>query len=162
MDNESVKMRGLNTLTTNEIIAMADVLAFCSRTVTGGGDMRYRKIEAKLAPTRDQLSCRVSFAESVTDDRQILAFIIEPLSDDIIIKGVNRQKYTQKVIDDYRVNFDFGLLEQSLKENYLFFADQLHFWSGSTKKIAVNPSLSETWVTIDEYSLRDSELSELV
>ena len=162
MDSTQSEMRFLSTLTSDEIIAIVDVLAFCSRTVINGGDMRYRKIEAKLAPGVHKLSCRITYAESVNDQKEVLGFLIEHSFGDLIINPVNRQKYTQQFVDDFQITFDFGILEQSLKQNYLLFADTLRFWNPEPNNLIPNINLGSGWSTIEEFARIDSGVQEYV
>lgn len=152
MDQYTQRIRQLNTLTKNEIIIMTDVLAFCSRTVSFGGDMLYRKIEAKLAANNNNLSCRITYSEFQSGPFESLAFILETTSDDVIIKPVNRQKYSKSFNEDYQLSFDFGLLEQSVKETYVLFSETLGFWDPEKISHPAQTTLTDNWCIIDEYS----------
>jgi hypothetical protein len=60
---ETGRIRNYKTLTTEELIAMADHLVCFSKPVTKYGDMYYRKIEARLHPNINGLICRPLFSK---------------------------------------------------------------------------------------------------
>lgn len=150
------KIRGLTTLTNEEIIGLVNLLIPSSRlrmegaSIINDGDMSYRKIEAKLPQSHKGILIKVTHSEEIDSEREIAAFIIEESLDDISIIAVNRTKFEKWYVNLIGITYDFSLIEQSCRKTYMYFAENLQLWNLSGVEFEVNKDISDNWYTVDE------------
>jgi hypothetical protein len=150
------KIRGLTTLTNEEIIGLVNLLIPSSRLRTEGasiiddGDMAYRKIEVKLPQSHRGILIKVTHSEEIDSEREVGAFIIEDNLDDISIIPVNRTKFEKWYVNLIGITYDFSIIEQSCKKTYMYFAENLQLWNLTGIEFEVNKDISDDWYTVDE------------
>jgi len=152
---ERSRIRDLLTLTNDEIIGLVDLLVSASRLHNDDaeygecGDSHYRKIEAKIMPGSRNIIIRVTYAECIDDPPHVVAFILDDADWDVIIVPVIHHKFSAEFVNSVGVNYDFTVFENGVKEQYMYFAENLQLWNLSNIAMAENPDLKDDWNTID-------------
>jgi hypothetical protein len=150
------KIRGLTTLTNEEIIGLVNLLIPSSRlriegaSIIDDGDMSYRKIEAKLPQSHIGIIIRVTHSEEIDSEKEVTAFIVEEGLEDISIIPVNRTKFEKWYVNLIGITYDFSIIEQSCRKIYMYFAENLQLWNLSDIEVEVNKEISDVWYTVDE------------
>lgn len=143
------------TLKNEEIVGLVDLLVKTSRlrvddvSMFQSGDMSYRKIEAKIMPETTNVIIRVTYAEFIDSRREVVAFILDDGDWDVFIVPVNH-RFVPEFVNSVGVTYDFSMLENSIREQYMYFAENLQLWNLSNIVIAENPDLTDDWKKIDE------------
>ena len=151
---ERSRIRDLLTLTNDEIIGLVDLLIAASRLHNDDaeygecGDSHYRKIEAKIMPGSRNILIRVTYAEFIDSKPDVVAFILDDADWDVIIVPVNHDKFP-KLAKSEGVTLDFTVFENGVKEQYMYFAENLQLWNLANISMAENPDLKDDWNTID-------------